>query len=160
MLGVGVGLLVLAALLTWLPARARVQAISAGDFPLDQRRPPAKSTELASLYVRDRSVRLMDLVTEERSGLGERIFDNCDILGPAVLILHPNAIIEISHSSFNVPRLEDALLIFDAQTFRFLPGTIGVQGTKFRHCRFWNVGLAVERRDVEAVKAGFVGGTT
>ena len=91
-------------------------------------------------------VRVCELV-RDTDVLDGFIFQDCQILGPAVFLVMDET--EIADSRFNGPDV-----VFPIQGQRSYHGMIGLRNTKFRECRFERIGFAGDESFVESFLAG------
>jgi hypothetical protein len=93
-------------------------------------------------------VYLTDLVRGEQGPrLDDVVFQDCQIIGPAVLVPMDN--IEMSGCRFESPDVA-----FEIATGRTYFGMIAMSNTRFRECRFENVGFAGDGNFVEKFRQG------
>lgn len=79
-------------------------------------------------------------------------FENCQIVGPAVLALVDN--VTISGAGFDAPGPE-ALLWPIPPTRTAVMGAVGLVNVEFLSCRFQRIGLAIPEQQLPEALAGF-----
>lgn len=131
-------------LLIAIVAIARLTTVG-GVVPVEGHPPPGGTQEapphdrhdapLGGRYFRDQTIRIADLAREEDIISG-RTFEDCTILGPAVLGRLGTTLFHECFFDSNV----DTLLIQLASEQRVI-GPIGVEHCTFRRCRFRRIGL-------------------
>ncbi|MEX2621028.1 MAG: hypothetical protein WD250_12520 [Egibacteraceae bacterium] len=99
---------------------------------------------------RNEPVRLADL-TLNTPLIEGRTFENCQIIGPAIIA--PLGTTSIAHCTWDGDF--DALVWPIAEGRDQVVGAIGALDCSFFRCRFVTVGLAVPASAVEQVRAGF-----
>lgn len=97
----------------------------------DSHHPLATSADLAGRYIRNLSFRMVDLVTEVPIVKG-KVFEDCDIYGPAVLILRKNTLNECGFTGN-----PDMIFITTSQVD--VMGVVLVEDCVFNRCNFGNV---------------------
>lgn len=100
---------------------------------------------------RNEAVRIADL-TVHTDLIQGRTFENCQILGPAVLALLGKT--TISHCTFDGNDFEDIAwpIATDRQT---MIGAVGVADCEFFRCRLVQIGIAVPAAEIEQLRTGF-----
>lgn len=100
---------------------------------------------------RNQVVRLADL-TVNTDLLEDLRFENCTIIGPAVIaVLEENT---LAHNSFSAPGLNELFWLVPPDRPSVV-GAIGVRRTEFYSCNFQRVGLAGPPELLEALRAGW-----
>ena len=102
-------------------------------------------------YLRGRSVYLLDLIPPGAQPIiSDRIFEDCEVRGPAMIAL------------LNVNTITDSLFDGDIDSLfvevadkRIIVGAIGLQSCVFRRCRFTQIGIIGTREQIEKAKQGF-----
>lgn len=99
---------------------------------------------------RNEAVRLADLTvnTDRITGVS---FENCQILGPAVILPVQNT--QISYSGFDGPD-PDSLFWVIPDSRQYVIGAVILIGCRIFQCRFVNVGVAVRQADLDAARRG------
>lgn len=118
-----------------------------------ERTPPygdrVSETPAAARIYRDQTVRLSDLVALEDVIEGYT-FENCEILGPAVVILLGNTLLDQCHWTGD----PDAV-IWPAHGRTAVVGAIGLQDCVITGCQFYRVGVLVPDEQMAMVRRGF-----
>lgn len=110
--------------------------------------------ELEQREFRNEVVRLADL-TVNTDKIVKRRFENCQIIGPAVIV--PLDGTSISHCSWDAPG-PDAILWLVPRERSFVIGAIGVIACEFFKCKFVSVGIAVTADDEDRFRRALEGG--
>jgi hypothetical protein len=103
-------------------------------------------------YLREKRIRLTDLVIPGDAIVSGRTFDHCRLIGPAVLFI--DGVGALDRCQWKAPSL-DALFIEITQPFIY--GPIVFRDCTFRECRFEGVGLIGNHDQIEKYRTGFVG---
>jgi hypothetical protein len=114
-------------------------------------RPPSTAAELGSSYIRDRTVRISEVPLVDQVLIRGKTFENCTILGPAVLVsAGPTSYL---HSTFvGTPQT-----IFWEHPDGRVVGAIGTDQVNFITCWLQGIGLAGPAEDIERwTNQGFV----
>lgn len=106
---------------------------------------PAAPTTVRSNEV----IRLADLTVISDTIRSIR-FENCMILGPAVVFLVGSA---LNECSFDAPGPEAIIWDIALDRRTEMVGAIAVEGCEFQECRFQNVGFAVDEDGANALRA-------
>lgn len=101
--------------------------------------------ELESRYVRRKTLRLCDLVSDRAPVLEDRYFDECKIYGPAVIMSAGITTITQCEIFTAGTSPADAFWVTD----RHLVGGIVVRNCTFKRCELYYLGFAGSRRDLE-----------
>ncbi|MTV24630.1 hypothetical protein FTX61_04240 [Nitriliruptoraceae bacterium ZYF776] len=99
---------------------------------------------------RNEPVRLADLTVNDDLIVG-RSFENCQIIGPAVMA--PLGTTSITHSTWDGTSFD--AIAWPVAADRELVGAIGVQDCTFFRCRFVRIGLVVPHERVDELRQGF-----
>ncbi len=139
-LGIGVFSLVLAALGTWRPQLLAVAPSSsppASDFG---ELPIATDEELAAQVINHRRINVVDMVRVGTPIISNKIFQDCRIVGPAVLTpTSPPG----PHFDGTVTFTSPIVTVVFGLEPQPTAGVIGMVGVVFRRCTFERVGFAV-----------------
>jgi len=116
-----------------------------------QAKPGASASELASNYISGRTVRLTDLVPDLPAApvIRGKTFENCDILGPAVVVSKMSSLYE---STFIFGEKERDVFI-ETPSNDELHGVIGLERCVFRECIFLRVGFIAPKDQIDAFLA-------
>jgi hypothetical protein len=119
----------------------QVQVVATPALPPESDRLSAPRVPLASqpkVFTNER-VRLSDLVDEITFVIKGKTYEDCDILGPAVVAL--SGVGTMDHVRFVTDDLDEVLWEVEPENARRL-GVIGLDSCVFRRCRFIAVGVA------------------
>jgi hypothetical protein len=100
---------------------------------------------------RHQLVRISDLVVTEDLITDVR-FENCQIIGPAVLVLLENTV--VNRCQFDTEGADQLFWIVPS-TRPSVIGAIGLKGVEFYACRFQRIGIAVPEGREDAFRKGF-----
>jgi hypothetical protein len=98
---------------------------------------------------RHREVIRLAEVADRNSLIEDMEFDDCELLGPAIVA--PLDHVEIDGASFDAP--PDALLIEVAED-RLVVGVIGLRRVKIHNCRIRNVGIIGTPASIAEFRSG------
>lgn len=98
-----------------------------------------------------KEIRLADLVSTDDWTVSGHKFENCDIWGPAVLVLLRD--VEISNCTWK--GTPDSLFWELSPGRKSFTGAIGVRDMAFRRCRFHGVGLAGNEAQIRHLRGSF-----
>jgi hypothetical protein len=131
------------------PPRERLSSVgSVDEKPRLERIGPV---DVEKREFRNEAVRIADL-TVNAELIANRVFENCQILGPAVLA--PLGRTTISHSGFDGDVFEDfAWPVPDER--QQLIGAVAVVDCEFFKCRFVQIGIAFPESLHEQLRSGF-----
>lgn len=113
-------------------------------------KPMATAAELAEPRIAGRTLRIYDVQRSNDVIVSDRVFEDCDILGPAIV----GAIDEVTmldECEWGVPSL-DARVYWKASPGQQLVGIIGLQRCVLRRCRFFNVGFCGPKQFIRELK--------
>ena len=112
-------------------------------------------TYIADTYIRGRIIYLMDLLAPGAKPIvSNRTIEDCEIRGPAMVVLMGTAIADSSWDG----DLES--LFVEIADKRMIFGAIGLPGCVFRRCRFMQIGILGTREQIEKAKQGFTVSTS
>jgi hypothetical protein len=94
-------------------------------------------------------VRLAELAAKS-SSIEDVEFDDCELLGPAVVAPLEN--LTIDGSNFDAP--PEALFI-EVEDGRYVVGVIALRNVTIRNCRIRNVAILGTRESIAAFRSGF-----
>ncbi|WP_375430490.1 hypothetical protein [uncultured Friedmanniella sp.] len=100
---------------------------------------------------RNQTVRITDLAVVEDLIVDVR-FENCEIIGPAVLALLDGLV--MNSCVFDSDGPEQLFWVVPDERPSVI-GAIGLQRTEFYSCRFRKIGLAVPASRLEEIRSGF-----
>lgn len=103
-------------------------------------KPTATSEELASRHISDRTLRIADLAEGGPPTISGRVIENCELRGPAVLVIEPGTTISGVH--FLDP---SEGFLYEIEPPRPLFGVIIVEDTVIRQCTITGVGIMGDR---------------
>ena len=110
-------------------------------------------SELVERELRGKVLRLTDLL-DGRPIISDRVFVDCDIYGPAVLL--PNATsVTMRQNVFFADAPLDSLFFVLPSGRSLSDGMIGVENCVFDRCRFINVGIAGTQQAVDLFRKAF-----
>jgi len=106
---------------------------------------------ISDSYIKGKVIYLMDLLSPgARPIVSNRIIEDCEIRGPAMVITLDGTV--IANSSFE----GDANSLFvEVPEKRIVFGAIGLQNCVMRRCRFIAIGIIGTREQIEQAKKGF-----
>lgn len=112
----------------------------------------ASPDKLTAEHIQGLTFRLADLLVVGSSTIKGRMFEDCDIYGPAVIFMVKNNAILFCRFP-EVPNAES--LFITAPRLTWVAGIVGIEACIFRHCTFHNVGFIATPEDKEKYVKGF-----
>ncbi|GAA1909521.1 hypothetical protein GCM10009737_08510 [Nocardioides lentus] len=100
---------------------------------------------------RNQAVRIADL-TVTTVDIVDTVFDNCEVVGPAVLLTLED--VQISRCNFDAPDV-DALIWPVPRRRTRVTGTVGLYRVSFTECMFRRIGLAAHEDAAPLLRATF-----
>jgi hypothetical protein len=133
----------------WILRVARAASVKAQTAIIDRMEDDAAVNPLSSHFA-DRRIHLHDLRTPLGDPLADRTFQNCELLGPATVVLGGGMFGD------NDLRNVDFVKI-SGDHIRQIPNKLILHNCVVRHCRLYNVILLVPEQMVAQIEAGFDG---
>jgi hypothetical protein len=107
--------------------------------------PPATKDQLLPESIKNLSIRITDLVPDGSNFINGKIFENCLIIGPAIIFLDHDVIMsQCKHAS---PHNGGPESLWITVPDRKLVGVIGIRNVQFIRCYFLNIGLIGPEKD-------------
>lgn len=100
---------------------------------------------------RNMVLRITDLAVNE-DVLADLTFENCNIVGPAVLAPLDGTV--ISNTTWDAPDLDAVLWVIPSERLNIL-GAIGLLRCTLVGCRFQRIGIAIPEAQLDDVREGF-----
>lgn len=133
----------------------KIQPETAG-VDAESRYPPATPEQLRGTYVRGVSVRIADLLTPKSpASIQGKIFENCELRGPAVLYFASNVKMMGSNIVVEHGGLESVL--WPLPINRDYIGWIAVADTSILNCRLVGVAFAGSPERLQQIRSGVTG---
>jgi hypothetical protein len=102
-------------------------------------------------HVKDQTLHLLDY-TRTSSVIGDRIFEDCDVWGPAVVLIRGTGKVKDCSWDGGGGRLEDLIILLPDQGRP--TGAILFQNCQFIRCKFHRISYAGTQRDIDEFKGG------
>jgi hypothetical protein len=112
----------------------------------------ARPQSLDRIHHKNEKIALSSLVTSELSVIENRIFENCDILGPACLIFKVS---RLEGSKFRGALDIEVVLLEIPQDRRQVSGVIEMRNCEFIDCVFVNVGVIGNRSALDLLRKAY-----
>jgi hypothetical protein len=103
-------------------------------------------------YFSKKSIRLIDLLLSGQFSISDKTFEDCYILGPAVIGLMGNSFLD--SCTFIIPPGSDPFI--EAPENTFIVGPMALNNCIFRRCKLTAIGIVASKAQIENMKRGIV----
>jgi hypothetical protein len=117
----------------------------------DRGLPQAQAVELTANYVRGKRISIVELTTPQNFMVKGKIFEDCDLFGPAAIAMLGAG--EIGWCVFSSPTGVDDILLEIQLSRRHVEGVVIFHDCVFRGCRFFGIAIVGTREDLDRFKA-------